>query len=607
MSDKASEGKRSKDLPQVSDANKLLLDELTGRAFQAALIGEGLVCGGLKDIGNELKIDNLWTVGGSLAGGCVLGAVLTSKQSALKAVAGAIGTIGGGLYTAGKIDQYSKNKELAKSLDAVYKHHDWKVFNKQTHTAEKVLGREGFDAALFGVSGSVGLAAGMKFGPGALRRLSPEAGQWLYGKTRADKASPIVKRTFESTPLNRDLKSFVNRVSHGDVHVAQSAERSKPFIFDKDNRITNIFVQKGTAAKEIERQIVVGSLADRIGRDKQAMEVVLKGAEKANYHAARPEDLSRAAEEGVPYFQSQVGQVRKLQGAHRYAIEGGDAFFRNQKGNDYTEYLRKVHGPFSGKREAEARGLVVSVPIIETVDAMTHRVASENLAGLGIRPSDYNLAAAKNTHIQKMDDLQKKEAVRAVSYYLNGHPANSQLSSAQRIEGLEKLSRNLTATQVEAITKRVGEFDPQYFPHYLFDGPVMTAVDNLISSGLMKDVGKTHKLISRLAGQANQETNVEFADLLIHCARNAGMTEEQLMKKGVAEAGSAVLKELILTKQKGLVSDLAFALRHLEGSTNYKHVAAVSTMRERGWKLDDINATTIIDHVASLSRRRQTP
>ncbi|MBX9879842.1 MAG: hypothetical protein K2Y22_15395 [Candidatus Obscuribacterales bacterium] len=592
--------------PKTIDANKRLLEEIAGRGFQLALIGEGLVAGGIKDAGKELRVDNLWNLGGEAAvsagAGSVLGAVLVSKQNGLKLAIGAIGTLGGMAYTACKFDQYSKNKELSKALDSVYKKRDWKTFDKQTKTAEKILGKEGFDAGFAGLTGSAGLVAGMKFAPGLTKKYAPAVGEYMFGKVRGDKVASLARQSVSGTPFNRDLKSFVNKVSHGDVHVAKAAEQTKTFIFDKDNRISNIFIRKGASAEDIQRHVMVGSLADKIGLDKSAFRIAMEGAEKANYHAPRPYDLERAAAEGVAFADSQVGQLRKLQGAQRYSIEGSEAYLRKTQGNDYTEYLRKALGPWSGKKDAEARSLVVNVSVAEPTDVITHRVASENLAGLGMQQNEFNLAAAKNKLIQGMDEAQKKEAVRAVSYYLKGHPISTGLSNADRNAGLEKLSRELTPLQIDLITKRMAEFDPQYFPHHWFEGQVLSAVDNLVSSGIMRDATKTHKLLCKLAGQVGK-ANVEAADLLINCARSNGMSEEQLMKKGVAETGAKVLKELLDTKQNQLIVDLALALKHLEARTSYKDVFAVRTMRDLGFKSEDINAQSIADHVGRLLRK----
>lgn len=594
-------------LPKTIDANKRLLEEITGRGFQLALIAEGLVAGGIKDAAKELRVDNLWNLGGeaavSVGAGSVLGAVLASKQNGLKLAVGALGTIGGLAYTACKFDQYSKNTELSKALDSVYKKRDWKVFDKQTKTAEKVLGKEGFDAGFAGLTGSAGLVAGMKFAPGLTRKCAPALGDWMFGKVRGDKLRPVVGNSISGTAFNRDLKSFVNKVSHGDVHVAKTAEQTKTFIFDKDNRISNIFIRKGASAEDIQRHVMVGSLADKIGLDKSAFRIAMEGAEKANYHSPRPSDLERAAAEGVAFADSQVGQLRKLQGAQRYSIEGSEAYLRRTQGNDYTEYLRKALGPWSGKKDVEARSLVINIAAAEPADAMTHRMASENLAGLGMHQNEFNLAAAKNKLIQGMDETQKKEAVRAVSYYLKGHPASTGLSNADRNLGLEKLSRELSPLQIDLITKRMPEFDPQYFPHHWFEGQVLSAVERLTASGVMKDARKTHKLVCRLAGQVSQ-ANVDAADLLINSARSNGMSEEQLMKKGVAETGAKVLKELLDTKQTQLIVDLGLALKHLEGKTNYRDVFAVRTMRDLGYKPEEINAEAIAEHVRRILSKK---
>lgn len=580
------------------DASESLHNELTARGWQLLLIGEGLVCGGVADAGKELKVDNLWTVGGSVVAGGALGAVLGSKREMLKVAVAGIGAVGGWMYTASTFDKYSKNKELGKALDAVYKHGDWNTFNKQTKIAEKVLGKEGFDAGLAGISGSIGLSAGLKFAPGITRKLSPAAGEWMYGKMRGDKAVSGVRSTVTDTPLNRDLTMFVNKASHGDVHVASTAERVKTYIFDKDNRISNIFVHKTASPSEIERQIIIGSLADRIGRDKTALEIVMKGSEKANYHAPILGDLERSAAEGASYAESQVGSLRKLQGAHRYAIEGSEAYYRQKPGNDYTQYMRKVHGEWSAKKQREAHSSVMNIPVAETTDAVSHRIASENLAGVGIRPSDYNLAAAKNSHIQELNGADKNQAIRAVSYYLNGHPSNAKLTAANRIETLDQLARGLSAQQVELITSRVGDFDPQYFPHHLFEGSMLESVNSLVSTGLMKDATKTHRLLGRLTSQVNQPPNIKLAELFVACARNEGISEEQLMHKGTTEAAAKVLKELLSAKQEKLVSDLAIALKHLGQSTHYKDVAAVNTLRERGCSVEKITAETIAEFIA---------
>ena len=597
--------------PKHVDASEALLKEVTGRGWQSLLIVEGLFAGGIADAGKELKLENIKDLsvqaGLSAGVGALAGCIMGSKREMLKLAMGGIGTVGGLVYGKTTWDKYSNNKELGKALDAVYKHGDWSTFNKQAKVAEKVLGKEGFEAGFTGLAGTAGMSGAMIFGKGILRKTLPAAADCLYGKSGGDKLSKagktVVRANVSETPFNRDLNSFVNKLSHGDVHVARTAERTKPFVFNKDNRISNIFIQKGTSSSDIERQIVVGSLADRIGRDKMALEIAVKGGEKANYHAPRPEDMERAASEGVAYAESQIAQVRKVQGAHRYAIEGSEAYCRQQTGNDYSQYLRKVHGEWSAKRQSETNSLVTSVPIADTNDALAHRVASENLAGLGIRPSDRNLAAARNRHIQELGEAQKQKAIRAISYYLEGHPSNSKSSMTERIDTINKLSRDLSERQVELITSRMPDFDPQYFPHHLFEGSVMSSVESLVSGGFMKDATQAHKLVCKLAGQPNLQANVEAAELLINCARNAGISEEQLVRKPIADAGAKVLKEMLSLKQEKMISDLAIALKHLEGSTRYQDAFAVNTMRGLGFKVEDITVEQIAKHVSGMRRR----
>lgn len=599
--------------PKHVDASEALLNGAMGLGWQGLLIGKGLVAGGLAEARNELKMENiqkLSTQGGMSAGiGALAGYALASKREMLQVVLGGVGLVGGIVY--GKItwDKYSSNKELGKALDAVYKQQDWTTFNKQTKVAEKVLGKEGFDAGftgLTGFAGSVGMGGAMFFGKGILSKELPAVAECIYGKSVGDKLSKVaqaaVRTKVSESPFNRDLNSFVNKVSHGDVHVARSAERSKPFVFDKDNRISNISIQKEASASDIQRQIIVGSVADRIGRDKTALEIAIQGSEKANYHAPREGDMERAASEGVAFAESQIGQLRKIQGAQRYAIEGSEAYCRQQSGNEYSQYLRKVHGGLTTKGKSEAKSLVMNVPIADTADAFTHRLASENLAGLGIRPSDRNLAAAKNTYIQQLDDVQKQKAIRAVSYYLEGHPSNSKSTAADRIATLDKLASGLNPRQVDLITARIPDFDPQYFPHHLFEGPVVSSVESLVSGGFMNNATQAHKLLCKLAGQSNQQKNVEAAELLINCAKNVGMSEERLVKKGISDAGARILKEMLSLQQESMILDLAIALKHLEGATRYHDAFAVNTMRGLGFKAEDITAEQIAKYVGGMRR-----
>jgi|GEM_PF-6408161 len=580
--------------------------EISGRLWQGALIGEGLLGGGAAQLaaGKAMTAEGLSTLAGGAVGGAFLGAVMRSKREAIKIAVGAIGTIAGGAYMVMEGLKYANDKKLATALDAVYKHQDWQTFTKQTKTAEKVLGHEGLNVILGGASGALGTAAGMKFAPGITRNFSPKAAEYFYGKDKPEVfLGSTSKRSVYEEIFDRNLGGFVNKISHGDIHVAATTERTKPYVFDRDNRITNIFIHKTSTPAEINRQIVVGSMTDRIGTDKAALEIALKGAEKASYHTAKFGDLDVAVAEGRPFAQSEIGQMRMLEGARRYAIEGSEARYRGNTGNDYSQYLQKVYGEWSPKSRVHADELVKGIPIDKVEDGYAYRVASESLANIGVRASDFNRAAACNDHIQMMDKNRQIEAIRAVSYYLQGHPAEYGLPYGQRIPALNELARKLTPSQVEVLTNRIRDFDADNFPHHIFEKPVMNVVDSLVGGGFMKDKTSTHKLLCRLAGQVNQE-NIDTAELFIHCARNAGVTEEQLLQRGITEAAAKSLQELVARDQKHMIPDLALCLKQLGQSTRHKEVVAVNTMRERGWRTEAITAETIQKYMDVLPKAK---
>ncbi len=593
--------------PKHVDASETLLNGVIGLGWQALLIGEGMAAGGITEAGKKLeevkagKVETIKDLGlqaGLSAGtGVLAGCILGSKREMLKLAMGGIGTVAGLLY--GKItwDKYSSNKELGQALDAVYKHGDWNTFNKQKKVAERELGKQGFEVGFTGLTGAAGMGGAMIFGKGIMRKTLPAAAEYLYGKP-GDKLSKAGKITSLSkgaeTSFKSDLSSFVNEINHGGIHVSRSNETCKPYLFDKDNRISNIFIKKGTTVDEIENQIVVGSLANKISsNDKSALEVALKGAEKASYGAAEFGDMELALAEGKAFSESQVGQVRKLQGAQKYAIEGSHAYFRRQPGNDYTNHLKNVYGEWSAKRRVEAKSSVVNIPISDSADACAHRIASENLAQLGIRPSDCNLAAAKNDFIQKMANGDKHKAVRAISYYLEGHPENTNLAANVRIARLGELAKNLSTDQVKLITNRANDFEAGNFPYELFSKPMMSAVDSLVSRGIVLDATKAHRMLSKLAAQPSRQSSIDDARELIKCANTVGINGEQLMRNELVTTGNSLLKQLAANDQKDMIMSLAVSLKHFGSTAKYKDVTTVNALLRRGYKVEQISSELI--------------
>lgn len=599
MSDRSIKSDQSQKLEHIEEHDAW--QEITGRLWQGALLTEGVVGGGIAEMaaGKALNADNLWIAVPSAVGAGALGAALGTKREGIKLAVAAVGVAGSLLglgYTYSTVDKYSKNKQLGKALDAVYKHGNWETFSKQTKIAEKVLGHEGLNLGIAAISGGVGLAAGAKLAPWAMRKVSPAGAEWMYGKVRTESVGRTrSKGSIYEEMFTRDLNHFVNKISHGDVHVASTTERTKPYIFDANNKVSNILIQKDTTPSDFKKQIVVGSMADRIGRDPAALEAARLGAQKANYHAPKLGDMELSALEGKPFAESEIAQVRISQATQRYAIEGAEAYYKGKTGNDYSQYLQKTNGEWSSKRRAEADSLVKSIPVDKIDDGYTHRIASEQLASLGIRANEFTRAAAANQFIHAMDQSKQFEAIRAVSYYLQGHPLEYGLPSSQRISALNQVSLELTPTQIEVITNRVKDpiFDPGNFPHHLFERPVMRLVESLVINGKVSDATKAHKLLSELAPQSNRPVYLESAKQLISSAKDAGMPEEELLRQSVIKAAAVALKELHSTKKQNLVDELGIALKLLGSETRHIHAEAILNMRGNGWKQNELTAEAV--------------
>ncbi|MBX9877258.1 MAG: hypothetical protein K2Y22_02260 [Candidatus Obscuribacterales bacterium] len=403
-----------------NDFNEFIVGTINnpmGRLRQTALVGEGLIFGGITDIAKEWKVETAEKAGASLLVGSVIGTILTSRNSSLKTAVQLLGSIGALAYGVDAWKKYSKDQELSTALDAVYKNSDLNTFSKQIHTANKQLGEEGFNLGLVGLTGGLGMAVGREYGytvtskitPGFTKRIfenvfmpSPKTSaksvdmdfyakhkefQVLRHNKNADRFATHCEETsaavnhepswqkaiseeecelFNASQMRRSFEhardTFLDECVNGEISVIRSSKGPAGYTFDKSNRIVGITVPEGATPAEVGRQLLVGCSSDTLGKPGDVlMYTALKGSKKFGYDGAQPGDLAVAAKEGKPFSESKIGELRRTQGAQRYVVEGSEAYYRGENGNDYTDWMRGIHGIWTSERQAEADWLLSKI------------------------------------------------------------------------------------------------------------------------------------------------------------------------------------------------------------------------------------------------------
>ncbi|MBX9772025.1 MAG: hypothetical protein K2X29_11675 [Candidatus Obscuribacterales bacterium] len=636
-----------------------------GRLRQAALVTEGLVFGAISDIGNHNAVEVATLAGEATVIGGVLGTLMASKYKLLKSAITLAGSVGGLVYAGSLWDKHSKDKDLTEALNTVYKSSELKSFNDQTSIANKSLGRDGFNLAVTGIAGGIGFGAAAKLAPHVAARYGsrrvneffvdlprmnmtysttvghssiPEpifgkyksaidetpkpatagSGQILgHGEVKtmakATSDAPLSNKTsshgregvnseIAQRAFKQDVASWVRDMVNGKVGLRAAVDESEGYIFNRNNKIETVVVRPGASPEDVARRIMVGSSSSRIGKCDAAMQAARQGAHRTGYDAPQGGDLGIAAREGKPFHDSTIGEFRSREGAQRYAVEGSEAYYRGESGNDYTAYLRRTQGYWTAERQAEAELLMTNPTSMDSPWNTSYNQISDSLASLGIKSTTGNRAAVSNPSVIDMPSSQQYIAIKAVGQYLENHPSIAGLEGVEKQTAIWKLAQSLKSDEVNIIADVYRSSQGGDIP--ILNKDMMSSVDSLMKSGCVKKAGNAYRLLSQYSNGQLNKPNMEAAEKFIVSARELGMRDEQLMAEDFAEMVNFSLKDLLKNGESDLIPDLAVCMKIVGRETSLDDLCAVNALRTNNWDLNRINAEVLAmaKHLITLGK-----
>lgn len=612
-----------------------------GRLRQAVLVTEGLIFGGIAEIDNNRTWETAAKAGEAALVGGILGTLMASRNKMLTGVIKVAGTIGGLAYGSVLWDKYSKDENLTKALDSVYKNDDLKTFNEQTMIANKSLGKEGFDLGVMTLSGGIGAVGGNILGPRAISRYAPTAVRQLYfnyprvicasssipvqstpvfteyshpgvaGAAKLTAAESVERSTLasvstpEELPLNptyrdysagfdslalhgrshrNELSKFVEKIIDGGVGIEYG--ESAAYKFDGKNSLQSVVVPRGARNDEIVRRLLTGSSVNRIGECDIAKHVALQGSRKVGYDSPQPGDLTISAKEGLPFHETKIGQLRCRQGAQRYAIEGSESYYRGESGNDYTSYLKNRHGEWTQERQAENEIFLCDPTMPDSPFNPSYASSGDTLAALGLKPTVSCRAAAANLSIQGMPRAEQARTIRAVAKYVEQHPTVVNLDGVEKSSAIGKLARELTNNEVQIIAEIFVRTEGQELP--VLTEAVNDGVRSLLDSGCVRRAAQAYVLLNKFGGDPNSRLGIASGELFIQSAREAGLSEQQLLSDDFAKFANSKLNEIFCRHGLELIPDLAVCLKLLGTNTTAADVEAMYALRLQNWNLHQI-------------------
>lgn len=390
------------------------------------------------------------------------------------------------------------------------------------------------------------------------------------------------------TKFKNDVNSFVGDIADGDVGIAYGDNDKAGYVFDSKSGLKQINVPQGASQEDIGRRVLVGASARLINGNDLAKHTAEHGAQKMGYDAPQSGDLQRANIEGKDYKESTIGKFRAREGAQRYAVEGAEAYYRNEKGNDYTAMLRQMHGDWSGDRQADVDSMMVDTQRPDSPWNASYGTVGDNLSSLAMKPTVQNRAAAGNPWIMSMNKGQQAKAIRAVSAYIQAQPGVAGLEGAELSSTLGNLSNSLDAQDVDVITQVYVKSNGAELPTLNQD--VKAGIQTLTSSGHIRQAGTAYSILGSYSGKSTVRSRIEAGVNFIQSARDAGMSEMQLQHKDMVEVGK-LIDNFTANNETEIIPDLAVSAKVLGArDTTINSAYTVNAMRTQNWDVSRINA-----------------
>ncbi len=384
-----------------------------------------------------------------------------------------------------------------------------------------------------------------------------------------------------------DMNSFVGDIADGDVGLAYADNGKEGYVFDSKSNLKQVNISQGASQMDIGRRVLAGASASLISSNDLAKHTAEHGSHKMGYDAPQGNDLQTAKIEGKDYRESAIGKFRAREGMQRYAVEGAEAYYRGEDGNDYTKMLKQMHGDWSGDRQADTDSMMVDASRPDSPWNASYGTVGDNLSSLALKPNVHNRAAAGNGWVMSMNKGQQAKAVRAVSAYLQQHPSTAGLDGADLSSTLGNLANNLSANDVEIITDTYVRTNGAEMP--VLNQDINAGVQTLMSNGLVRRAGTAYHLLNSYRGGSTVRSRVEAGVQFVQSAREAGISETQLLSKDMVEVGR-MIDNFTSNNETEIIPDLAVSARVLGAKETTVNTAyTVNAMRTQNWDVNRIN------------------
>lgn len=456
-------------------------------------------------------------------------------------------------------------------------------------------GGAGGTASFQGTGTGSPATAGLGTGPGGTGLGTPPVKQAQTPFNAAETFGPTLKH-------RTDMGSFVKDISEGKVGIAFSDNGQEGYVFGSKNDLNQINVAPGADPEHVGRRILVGSSASLIKDNDLAKQTAMRGSHAKGYDAPQGNDLQmakREGKEGKEFRESAVGKFRAQEGAQRYAVEGSEAYYRNEPGNDYTNMLKQIHGEWNGDRQADADSMMVNPTRPDSPFNASYGTVGTNLGGMGIRPTAATRAAAGHSRIMSMPKSAQRTAVQAVSAHILQDAGIAALDGPDKSVAMGQLVNSFSDDQIEVIT--------ELFVHSggtetaVFNDHINAGVHRLTNNTKMR-AGQAYRQMQRVSGGRTDAATVRASVDIVEEGYHAGMSDSHLMRTQSVEVGK--LAETFLShNEPDLPREILVAGKIIGGSMpSMQQVQVVSSMRSAGWNVYDVKEHELRAAEAVLSQ-----
>jgi len=378
--------------------------------------------------------------------------------------------------------------------------------------------------------------------------------------------------------LQKDLADNKIRLNYTDGEASYG--------FGSKQDLNEINIPKASSPEDVARRVAVGSSVRLLGTSARAKNIAENGAHAMGYDRPIGDDLQAASIEGKHFKDSSRGKYRAERGAQRYAVEGAEAYYRGEDGNDYTKMLQEMNEGWTAERQADTDSMIINhATRPDSPFHASYGTTGTVLSNLAIKPTAATRAAAGHTHIRSMPKGMQRTAIKAVSAHILEEPSVVSLDGPDKNVMLGQLTSQLTEDQVDAITEMYVTTGGS--ERAVFNDHVNAGVQTLTRNTRLK-AGQAYRVMNQMGGVSNDPVRVQSRVDVIQEAFHAGMTDSHLFRTQSVEVGK-MADMFLANNDPEPVREIAVAAKIIGGSMPTRdEVITVSSMRANGWNVYNV-------------------